>query len=199
MITADRKIFYSALAKLFVTFPSRTPKGSQCEQDAIYEMWEASFSHVSAAEFDRAVNAFILETTTLFPDDNLIAMLRKRLAPQINETSGDCIELALEAVNRFGGIYGNAAKARAWVESRSPICASVIFDKVGFYEIATATNLDVIRGQIKHIFNEEKERALKLGVIAGSAKDFVAGLPAADKVKSVIAGLSKKMIGAKND
>lgn len=99
-------------------------------------------------------------------------------------------------MNRFGGIYGNATKARAWVELRSPICASVIFDKVGFYEIATATNLDVIRGQIKQIFNEEKERALRLGVIAGSAKEFVAGLPDADKVKSLISGLTKKMIGA---
>ena len=63
--------------------------------------------HISAAEFDQAVNAFVLETTTLFPDDNLIALLRKRLAPIINETSGDCIELALEAV-KVGGIRQRA-------------------------------------------------------------------------------------------
>jgi hypothetical protein len=190
----DKRAFYTALAKLFVTFPNRSPKGSQAEQDAIYEMWERAFCHIPVMEFDEIVNRFILETTHLFPDDNLIAMLRKKAIPEFQETSGDCIELAFEAISRFGGIYGKAGEAKAWVQSKSPLCASVIFDKVGYHEIATATNLDVIRGQITRIFNEEKERATKFGVVAGSAINFKGGLPPG-RLTSTIENLSKKLIG----
>lgn len=183
----DYNSFYGSLAKLFITFPSRAPKGTQAEQDAVYKMWEKAFQHLDCKQFDEIVDRFVLEHTKLFPDDNLLALLReKSILPMLLETAGDCIELAFAVVGQPGcGRYGSEGTARAWLEERSPLCASVIMDKIGYSEFLNCTNQDFIRSQVAKIFNEEKDRALRLGYISGKAKDFKNGLPMMDKVKAL--------------
>lgn len=163
---ASSKAFSESMALLFLSFPNRKPQGKPEEIEAVLAIWERSFSGISDEALINAVTRFVMTTKKLFPDDNPMAMILSLAVPTNIETIGDCVELAEAAASRFGTYRGE--EAMAWIESKSPLIAASI-RRLGFREFCLSENPDVVRGQLRAIYHEEKVRAEKIGGVVRSA------------------------------
>lgn len=158
--------FKKALALLFSVHPQLEPKGK--DAGFIYGAWLRMFCGLEDKQLLNAVAEFCSTHEKLYPGDSWIAIVRNMCAP-VSETCGDCHELIITAVHKFG--YARAKEAFEWLEDRSSLTAAVC-RRIGYQDICMSENLDVVRGQIRAVFVEEKARADKLGGVLRSAQDL---------------------------
>ena len=180
--------FYAGLAILFSQFPSREPRGEF--QDSIIGLWRKAFDSLDGDKFISICENFVLNQKTLFPNDNLLAMIRDIAFPQLTETEGDCVELAFAAVRKFG--YMREKEALDWLKVRSLLAASVV-QRIGFGELCRCKteNLETLRGQMRGFFKAEKDRAKTHGQVVESATQLENGLPMPSDQKLI--GLAEKV------
>lgn len=192
--------FKKAMALLFVTFPDRKPAGSVDEIKLALDVWRQIFACLTDDELLVATGRFVRETKKIFPGDNPMAAILDLAKPKLVETSGDVIELAEEAVGKFG--FYRVPEAMAWLEDKSSLCAAAI-RRFGFREFCSAENAEVARGQLKAIFLEEKRRAESLGGVVRSAVDLnsdeiPAALPQSKFLRLVEKASEKMVVGRAN-
>lgn len=166
-IDTTKRVF----ALLFFKFPSRRPQKEE-EFAFIFEMWARIFEQVSDESLLQAAGRFMAETTRIFPTDDPLAMILEMAQRKNSETAGDCIELASEAVRKFG--YMREPQAMAWVAEKSELCAAVL-RRFGFLAFCNAENEEVARGQLRRIYDEEKARFKRTGQVLGSATELKGG------------------------
>ncbi len=162
--------FTNALAILYTTHPQLRP--DKAVEKFILQVWFKLFQDLSDDVLINAVARFVIETPKLYPGDSWLAMVRQIAKPTLPETEGDCVELVLESVSRFG--YMRESDAMDWLQSRSPLIAACA-RRIGYQEICRSENSDVLRGQIRAIFKSEKERAIQAGGIMSSAEQLESG------------------------
>lgn len=164
-----RKVF----GGVYFKYPSRRPTIRE-EFDAGLAMWIEFYKPVPDAVLMDACARFCRETVKLFPDDCPFARILAMAGEGVQETQGDVIELANEAVSRFGSYRED--EALSWLESKSPLIASVV-RRFGFREYCLSTSADVTRGQLRALFQEERERARTTGEIVPTARNLEGGKP----------------------
>lgn len=165
--------FKQGLAVLFSVHPQLEPKHSH-SKDLVYRAWFKMFADLEGNQFLNAVTKFVLETPKLYPGDNFVAMIRQAAVPVLQETEGDVIELAFQAVRDFG--YMRERDAMQWLKTKSPLVAAAV-QRIGFLALCKCEEPDVIRGQLRAIFKGEKDRARQSGGIVESATHLEHGLP----------------------
>ncbi len=188
MLTNDG--FKKALAIVFSVHQQLEPKENK---EFIYKAWYRMLQDISDGPLLDAAVRFVTETPKLFPGDSFIAMIRQIAIPILQETEGDVIELAFDAIHRFG--YTRERDAMEWLKERSPLIAAAV-RRIGFLEMCRSEQPDVIRGQLKAIFKAEKERAIQTGGIVESATHLEGGLANSEKMLALTQKIGKglKMI-----
>jgi hypothetical protein len=181
--------FKEGLAVLFSVHPQLEPKKNK---DLVYRAWFKMFKDLSGPQFLDAVARFVMENPDLYPGSNFIAMIRQTARPTLQETEGDAIELAFEAVQKFG--YMQERKALDWLKSKSPLVAASV-RRFGYLDLCKGQNSDVMRGQLRAIFKAEKERSKKMGGIVVSAEHLNSGLPDNQKMIGLVEKVGKKLPG----
>jgi hypothetical protein len=157
---------------VYFKFPSRRPTVRE-EFDTGLRMWAGFYADVPDQVLLDAAARFCRTTTKLFPDDCPFAKILEMTGEGVGtETVGDINELAQEAVSRFGRYRED--EAFLWLESRSPIAAAAI-RRFGFQEYCNSENPEVVRGQLKEFYKEERTRAKTLGAVLDTAKRLEAG------------------------
>lgn len=184
----NENTFRKGLAVLFATHPQLKPTGEH--KDFVYKTWAAMFKDMPDQEFLDTITRFVMETPKLYPGDNWVAMVRQLASPTLPETEGDCIELAFEAVSRFG--YMRESEATDWLQTKSPLIAACV-QRIGFQMICKSEEPDVIRGQLRAIFKTEKERSKQFGGVVSTAQDFIAGQPQHDRLLSLVGKIGKAL------
>lgn len=167
----NQENFKKGLTVLFSIHGQLEPKENK---ELVYRAWYAMLKDIPNQAFLNAITKFVLETKKLFPGDNWIAQVREIASPKLQETEGDCLELAFEAVSRFG--YMEERKAMSWLKEKSPLVAAAV-RRFGFGELCKSEKTEVARGQLRAIFKTEKERSIKAGGVVESAKDLDQGIP----------------------
>lgn len=193
MLTNDG--FKKALAIVFSVHPQLEPCG---DKDFIYKAWYRMLHDIDDATLLDAAVRFGTETPDLYPGSNFIAKIRLIAKPSLQETEGDAIELAFQAVRDFG--YMREKAAMEWLKSKSPLVAAAV-RRIGFLEICRSEEPDVIRGQLRGIFKSEKDRAQTAGGIVETASDLKNGLPDNSRLIGLtqrIGKTLKSLPGAKN-
>lgn len=184
MLTNDG--FKKALAIILSVHPQLDPKESK---EFVYKAWYRMFQDISDKALLDAASRFVMEYPKLFPGDNFVAIIRQIVKPMLSETEGDCIELTLESVSKFG--YMREPEAMSWLQNRSPLIAACV-RRIGYQEICRSENSDVLRGQIRAIFKSERERAIQAGGIIASAEQLESGslprklIPLAERVGKLL-------------
>ena len=196
---ASESTVEKVFAMVFFKAPGRKPKDLK-EFNVILEIWKALYKDLTDHELMTALGRWTKETKTVFPNDDPFAKILDMASPRLVETQGDVIELAQEAVSRFGYVREN--DAMAWMESKSPLCAAAM-RRIGFREYCLSENPDVVRGQLRNVFETEKRRAQDLGGIVHSAQDLQNGkaiLPGSKDLNVLIAEMAdrKQLPGRKS-
>lgn len=162
----------SVFGLVFVKFPGRRPDVSTPERKAEFELffnlWVESYRDIPDQRLMTSAARFMRETTKLYPDDDPFAMIHQLALPpsEIEQTTvGDCLDLIDEAVSRFG-MY-READALTWLRSKSDLATAAI-ERIGFRAYCTSEAVDVIRGQLRMVFEVEKKRAVSLGRVVTS-------------------------------
>lgn len=183
---------------VFFKFPGRRP-ATEGDGKLALQIWSEIYKTISDPELMSAAARYIAETTKIYPDDDPFAMIRELARPILPETEGDAVQLALEAVSRFGRY--RESQAMAWLKERSPLIAASVA-RVGFQELCNSEESGVIRGQLKSIFKAEKERSVKHGGVVESATHLTAGLPDNERLIGLTKNIGKSLKvlpgGAKN-
>lgn len=188
---ATAKTASQVMMIVWMKAPSRRPADAStlalCRQ-----MWEAIYAPVPDCALLEAAARWMAKTVKVWPDDDPLAEILQMAQPVMPETSGDCMELALEAISKFGRYHED--KADAWLKERSPLVAAVV-RRFGFVNLCDCENLEVARGQIRAMFQEEKERAARLGGVLETAENLDSGKVLIDcdkKLESLINGLADR-------
>jgi hypothetical protein len=171
--------FKKALAILFSAFRHLEPAENK---DFIYKAWFRMLQDIPDCALLDAVTRFVTENKKLYPGDNFIAMLRELAIPTLQETEGDAIELAFEAVRKFG--YMQEHEALQWLDSKSPLISAVV-RRIGYRDICMSEEPDVVRGQIRAVFKSEKERAVRVGGVVESALQLNNGIVKTNNIVSL--------------
>lgn len=180
--------FKKALAIVFSVHPQLEPKENK---EFIYKAWYRMLQDISDKSLLDAASRFVMEHPKLYPGDNFVAMIRQMAKPQMIETKGDCIELAFAMVQKYG--YIREADAMKELKERSPLVAAAV-QRIGFLELCRAENSEVIRGQLRAIFDDEKARSVQLGGIVESATHLEHGLPDNEKLVGLVNKIGKKIL-----
>jgi hypothetical protein len=159
---ASRSAFFRAFALILSTFPDRAPQGEH--KDLILKAWMKSFEDLTDEELLTAASKVILSRPTLFPGDNLIAIIRETARP--GPTQGDALELLDAAVSRFGRYRDD--EALAWIEAQNPVAGAAV-RRFGFLNWCDSTNQETARAQFRNVFNEERERFQREGKASPTA------------------------------
>lgn len=170
---ATHETISNAFALVFFKFPGRKPADKK-EFDLAFGIWSKIYAPIPDDRLNLAVTRFVAETKKLFPDDCPFAMIREMAQPSLTETIGDCLELLDEAVSRFG-MY-RESEALAWLEGKSPLVTASV-RRIGFINYCMSEEPDVIRGQIRAVFEAEKGRSKTVGGVLPSATHLEAGDP----------------------
>ena len=178
---ASLETVQKVFAMVFFKFPSRRAANKE-EGEIAFKVWADIYAPIPDADLMNAATRFYAETTKIYPDDDPFAIIRQIAAPALNETEGDAVELAFEAVSRFGRYQ--EAKAIAWLKEKSPLIAASVV-RVGFQELCNSEEPDVIRGQLRAIFKAEKARSKEIGGIVESATHLEDGQANKDLLKIV--------------
>ena len=103
---------------------SRMPDTKSKEQSEMFRvvksMWVESFRDISDKTAMDAAAKWMRETSKVYPSDDPMAAIYQLAKPQLVETEGDCLELADEAVCRFG--YMRAESALEWIREKPFNC-----------------------------------------------------------------------------
>lgn len=177
------------LALVFAFNKNIEPKSDV--QTFVYSIWYESLKDLSFDELKAALVVFAKQNKTLYPGDNWIAIIRDIARPVLSETEGDCIELAMEAIRKFG--YMREESALEWIKEKSPVVAAAV-RRVGFRDLCMSEQPDVIRGQLRAVFKTEKERAKQFGGIVETAKDLSGGLPFKDRLLQLTEKIGRKAL-----
>ena len=158
----------------WIKFPTTRPKTPE-EMNLIQEAWVDILKDIPDDLLMSSTRRFVAETQKLYPGDDPFAMILAFTKPQSTETQGDCLELALEAVSKFG--YMREPEAMRWIGNRSPLIAAAV-DRFGYGQLCQTPqdDLAVVRGQLRAIFAEERERANRVGAVLPSAQKLEAGV-----------------------
>lgn len=179
--------YKEGIAILSTTF--RIIPESDGDRKIVLRMWRSVFDErfEDDREFLLAVKRFVLNTPKLYPGDNWLAMFLELAKPKVKETVGDVINLIFDVINTVSFLYPNEATKNklAWLESHSPI-AYAIGNRIGWAEMAKSTNLDVLRGQIRAIADEEIRRANESGIIPKTASQAIGDERGAVSLKQII-------------
>lgn len=159
-------------ALVYTAFPSRKPNVSTPDKAAEFgltlNLWSESYRDVPDQRLMAAAARFVRETSKLYPDDNPFAMILAMATPP-NElaqtTAGDCMGLIDEAVSRFG-MYRDD-EAVKWIREKSELAAAAV-ERVGFRNYCASETPDVVRGQLRMVFETEKKRAVEIGHVVTS-------------------------------
>jgi hypothetical protein len=189
MATSDTisKVF----ALVYFKDKSRRPT-DKAQADAVMDIWTAIYSPVPDAALMEAATRFTAQTRNLYPGSDPFAMIFDMARPVLPETAGDCLELALEAIGKFGRYHED--KAMAWLKERSPLVAATV-RRFGFVNLCDCENLEVARGQMRALFAEEKERAKTLGQVVETAKQLEGGqvqIEGPAKFEAIVSGLADR-------
>ena len=175
---------------VFMKCPGRMP--ATPDQKAAFpffrQIWESAFAEIPDNKLMESAAKWMTEKKTVFPGDCPFSQILAMCKPKTVETEGDCLELADEAVCKFG--YMRAESALEWIREKSPLIAACV-RRIGFREYCMSENPDVIRGQLRGIFKTEKARADATGQIAESANTMVGGR---ETTTLKIGDIAKKMI-----
>lgn len=163
--------FKSGMSLIFSTFPHLKPTENA---DFVLKVWHKAFNSLTDEQFVSAVSDFAINTKKLYPSDNWVAMVLDRFKPKVTETVGDIVELIMNVIGSVSFLYPNEQTQIALnnLKAKSPI-AYAVGTRLGWREMATSENMDVLRGQIRAIAEQEVTRANETGSIAPSAKDVV--------------------------
>lgn len=185
MLTNDG--FKKALAIVFSVHQQLEPKENK---EFIYKAWYRMLQDISDGPLLDAAVRFVTETPKLFPGDSFIAMIRQIAIPILQETEGDVVELAFQAVRDFG--YMRERDAMEWLKSKSPLIAASV-RRIGYLELCRSEEPDVIRGQLRAIFKSEKDRSMQAGGIVESATHLNNGLPDNERLLSLTKNIGKSL------
>lgn len=185
MLTNDG--FKKALAIVFSVHSQLEPKENK---EFIYKAWYRMFQDISDSALLDAAVRFVTENPKLFPGDSFIAMIRQLAKPVLQETEGDVVELAFQAVRDFG--YMRERDAMEWLKSKSPLIAASV-RRIGYLELCRSEEPDVIRGQLRAIFKSEKDRSVQAGGIVESATHLNNGQPDNERLLSLTKNIGKSL------
>ncbi len=180
--------FSKMLAVVLSVHPQLKPKD---DVKFVLDMWYRMFQDIPDKSLLDAASRFVMEHPKLYPGDNFVAMIRQMAKPQMIETKGDCIELAFAMVEKYG--YMRDADAMKELKDRSPLVAAAV-QRIAFLELCRPENSEVIRGQLRAIFDDEKARAVQLGGIVESATHLEHGLPDNEKLIGLVNQIGNKCL-----
>lgn len=165
---ASRESVRKMAGIVWIKFQTTRPKTPE-EMALIQGMWEEILAGVPDAELMAATRRFVAETPKLFPGDDPFAMIFALTKPRAQETQGDFLELAIEAVGKFGWMRED--EAMRWLEGRSPLVAATV-RRFGYRQLCETPTEDLgtIRGQMRAVFGEERDRANRIGGVMPSAQ-----------------------------
>ena len=166
---ASEKGFAQAMAVFFSAFPHRQPKGSPQEMSLVLAVWKKFFEKISDQALMDAVGRICTTYTELPFGANHIGLILEIGGHELNETLGDIFELCISAVQKFGRT--REEEALQWVAEKSQIAAAVL-RRYGFRGLCDmeTKDLGIAKGQMRAIYEEEREREKKTGVVVPSAQ-----------------------------
>jgi len=187
---ATQKTVEDVFALVYFKFPNRKPTDRKVLATGL-AIWESLYAPIPDAVLSSAAARWVARTIKLYPDDDPFAQILQMAQPTLPETSGDCMELALEAIGKFGRYHED--KAMAWLKEKSPLVAATV-RRFGFVNLCDCENLEVARGQMKGMFAEEKARAATVGEVIESAQQIDAGklLTGPQKFEEMVTGLGDR-------
>ena len=126
----DDKTFDEGMSLLFATFPNRKIQGDAATKKNILKTWRMLLQDLSNEDFLCGVLRICRETTELYPDTNLVALIRQKAVGDVTDLSTQAM-MAWEAVRKAIQQYGHCQS----VQFDDPVIHSCIQALGGWIEL----------------------------------------------------------------